>query len=268
MLHFSVSLNSQMVSYDIIILCLAAFGAGFVDSIVGGGGLVQLPALMMVLPQYPLVTLLGTNKLVSVTGTSFSAWRFSRHIPFLRTVIIPAILSAFIFSFLGAYVVTIISSDVLKPIFMVLMFCVFLLTLKNKSFGLLDHDPNVVIPVWKPLVIGSVLGFYDGFFGPGTGSFLIIGFVGLMGMTFVQGSAYAKIINLTTNIAALLLFAYKGAFLFQYAIPMILFNVLGAVLGVRLALLKGNEFVRGLLRIIVFLTILKLAYQVATDYLF
>ncbi len=257
-----------MVSYDIIILCLAAFGAGFVDSIVGGGGLVQLPAIMMVLPQYPVVTLLATNKLVSVTGTTFSAWRFSRQIPFIRTIIIPAIFSAFIFSTLGAYTVSIISNDFLKPLFMVMMFGVFLFTLRNKSFGLVDHDPNVIIPLWKPIVIGSVLGFYDGFFGPGTGSFLIIGFVGLMGMTFVQGSAYAKIINLTTNIAAILLFAYKGEFLFQYAVPMILFNVLGAVVGVRLALLKGNEFVRTLLRIIVFLTILKLAYQVASDYFF
>lgn len=267
-MRFADIFYSQMVSYDIIILCLAAFAAGFVDSIVGGGGLVQLPALMMALPQVPLVTILGTNKLVSVTGTGFSAWRFSRQIPFLRTIIIPAILCAFAFSFFGAFVVTIVPSDTLKPIFMVLMFCVFVATLKNRNFGLIDHDPNVVIPVWKPMMIGSVLGFYDGFFGPGAGSFLIIGFVGLMGMTFVQGSAYAKIINLTTNIAALSLFVYKGAFMLEYAVPMILFNVMGAVLGVRLALLKGNEFVRGLLRIIVFLTILKLAYQVANDYLF
>ncbi len=257
-----------MVSYDILILCLASFGAGFVDSIVGGGGLVQLPALMMILPQYPLITLLGTNKLVSVTGTAFSAWRFSRQIPFIRTIIVPAILSAFLFSFLGAYTVSIVSNDVLKPLFMVLMFCVFIFTIRNKTFGLVNHDPNVEIPVWKPLVIGSALGFYDGFFGPGTGSFLIIGFVGLIGMTFVQGSAYAKIINLTTNLAAILLFMFKGTFLLEYAVPMILFNVLGAVVGVRLALLKGNEFVRGLLRIIVFLTILKLAYQVGDEYFF
>lgn len=257
-----------MVSYDILILCLASFGAGFVDSIVGGGGLIQLPALMMVLPQYPLITILGTNKLVSVTGTAFSAWRFSRQIPFIRTIIVPALLSAFLFSFLGAYTVSIVSNDVLKPLFMVLMFCVFIFTIRNKTFGLVNHDPNVEIPLWKPLIIGSALGFYDGFFGPGTGSFLIIGFVGLMGMTFVQGSAHAKIINLTTNLAAILLFMFKGTFLLEYAVPMILFNVLGAVVGVRLALLKGNEFVRGLLRIIVFLTILKLAYQVGDQYLF
>lgn len=256
-----------MVSYNIIILCLAAFGAGFVDSIVGGGGLVQLPALMMVLPQYSVVTLLGTNKLVSVTGTAFSAWRFSRHVPIVFKIILPAVVSSFIFSLLGAYTVTIVSNEVLKPIFMVLMFCVFIFTIRNKGFGLKDQDPNIVIPIWKPLVIGSVLGFYDGFFGPGTGSFLIIGFVGLIGMTFVQGSAYAKMINLTTNVAALLLFVMKGSFLYEYALPMIVCNVLGAVLGVRLALLKGNDFVRTLLRIIVFLTILKLAYQIFSDYI-
>jgi uncharacterized membrane protein YfcA len=256
-----------MVTTELIILCLASFSAGFIDSIVGGGGLIQLPALMMMLPQQSVVSLLATNKLVSVTGTAVSAWRFSRQIPYIKTIIIPAILSAFLFSFLGAWAVSVISSDVLKPIFMVLLFLVFLSTIRNKSFGVVDHDPNVIVPVWKPLVIGSALGFYDGFFGPGTGSFLIIGFVGIMGMTFVQGSAYAKIINLTTNIAALLLFSLKTEFLLWYAIPMMLFNVGGALLGVKLALLKGNEFVRGLLRGIVFVTILKLCYDVVKDYI-
>jgi uncharacterized membrane protein YfcA len=256
-----------MVSLDFIVLCLAAFGAGFVDSIVGGGGLVQLPALMMILPGYPVVTLLGTNKLVSVSGTAFSAYRFSQQIPFIRTLLVPAILSAFMFSFLGAYTVSIISNQFLRPLFMFLLFGVFVLTMRNKSFGLLDHDPHVVIPLWKPLLIGSCLGFYDGFFGPGTGTFLIIAFVGLMGMTFVQGSAYAKMINLTTNVAAILLFMVKGTFLLHYALPMMAFNILGAVVGVRLALLKGNTFVRGLLRVMVLLTILKLGYQIVSEYL-
>jgi uncharacterized membrane protein YfcA len=251
-----------MVSTDLTILCLASFGAGFVDSIVGGGGLVQLPALMMVLPQYPIVTVLATNKLVSVTGTGFSAYRFSRQIPFVRTIIIPAILSAFLFSFLGAYTVSVVSNEFLKPLFTFLLLAVFIATIRNKNFGLVDHHSDVKIPAWKPVVIGSVLGFYDGFFGPGTGSFLIIAFVGLLGMTFVQGSAYAKIINLTTNLAALLLFMFKGEFLLQYALPMILFNVGGSMLGVKLALLKGNEFVRGLLRVMVFFTILRLSWQI------
>ncbi len=255
-----------MVSTELIVLCLASFGAGFVDSIVGGGGLIQLPVFLMVLPQYPVVSLLGTNKLVSVTGTAFSAYRFSRETPFIRAIIIPAILAAFVCSFVGAYTVSIVSNDVLKPVFTFLLLAVFVLTIRNKSFGLKDHDPNAEIPLWKPIAIGATLGFYDGFFGPGTGSFLIIAFVGLVGMTFVQGSAYAKIINLTTNLAALLLFMFKGKFLLQYALPMMLFNVGGAMLGVKLALLKGNTFVRGLLRIIVFATILKLTWQIAESY--
>ncbi len=256
-----------MVTTELLILCLTAFGAGFIDSIVGGGGLIQLPALMMILPGVNVVTLLGTNKLVSVTGTAVSTYRFSRHIPYVKTIIIPAILSAFLFSFLGAYTVSIVSSAFLKPLFMVLLFMVFVLTIRNKTFGIVDHNPDIPIPAWKPIVIGTVVGFYDGFFGPGTGSFLIIAFVGLLGMTFVQGSAYAKMINLTTNLAALLLFVLKGKFLFSYALPMMLFNVGGALLGVKLALLKGNEFVRLLLRGIVFLTILKLAFDIFKDYL-
>ena len=158
-------------------------------------------------------------------------------------------------------------SETLKPLFMVLLLVVFLVTIRSKYFGIVDHDPHCAIPVWKPILIGSVIGFYDGFFGPGTGSFLIIAFVGLLGMTFVQGSAYAKMINLTTNLAAILLFSLRTEFHLEYALPMMVFNILGAILGVRLAILKGNEFVRGLLRVVVLATILKLGHDVVRDYL-
>ncbi len=257
-----------MLSSQLIILCLASFSAGFVDSIVGGGGLIQLPVLIMALPSVPLVTLLGTNKMISVTGTAFSAWKYSRTIPYIRSLLFPAIAAAFTFSFLGAWTVSTVNSQILKPVFAVLLFFVFLLTLRNQRFGMEAHDPDVQIPLWKPIVLGGVIGFYDGFFGPGTGSLLIIGFVGLMSMTFVQGSAYAKILNLTTNVAAILLFVMKGTFLIHVVLPLMFFNVLGAFFGVRMALLKGNTFVRGLLRVIIFLTIFKLGYEVARDYLF
>lgn len=256
-----------MLTYQTIILCLAAFGAGFVDSIVGGGGLVQLPALIMAFPQAALVTLLGTNKLVSISGTAFSAYRYSRSIPFLKSIIFPAMIAAFLFSALGAYTVSLISNDFLKPIFIFLMLGIFLLTIRDKHFGMADHKAVVEIPGWKPLVIGSLIGFYDGFFGPGAGSLLIIAFVGFLSMTFVQGSAYAKMINLTTNVAALMMFISRGSVLWNVAVIMMVFNVAGSMLGVRLALLKGNEFVRGLLRLVVFATILKLAYDVLRDYL-
>jgi uncharacterized membrane protein YfcA len=142
----------------------------------------------------------------------------------------------------------------------------FIYTIRNKHFGMegatQEHRESLILSI----VLGILIGFYDGFVGPGTGSFLIIAFVGLLGMTFVQGSAYAKVINLSTNIAAILLFSIKSEFLFKYALPMMLFNVGGAMLGVRLALLKGNTFVRGLLRGIVFATILKLGYDVFKMY--
>ena len=128
-----------MLTTELIILCLASLGAGFVDSIVGGGGLIQLPALMMILPQYPVVTILGTNKLVSMTGTAFSAYRFSREIPFNKHLLLPAVISAFLFSFIGAWTVSILSSHFLRPLFMGLMLVVFIFTIKFKSFGLIDH---------------------------------------------------------------------------------------------------------------------------------
>ncbi len=250
-----------MLTADLGFLCLAAFGAGFVDSIVGGGGLIQLPAVLSVLSAHPIVSLLATNKLVSISGTAFSTYRYSKQVKFVGRICAPAMVSAFLFSGLGAYVVTLVSSDVLKPIFMVMMFLVFLFTIRNKDFGMVNHDSGIHFPIWKPIAIGSVLGFYDGFFGPGTGTFLIFSFVGLLGMTFVEGSAYAKLINLTTNAAALLLFSLKTNFLFQFALPMMIFNMLGAYLGVRLALLKGSTFVRALLRVVVFASITKMAFD-------
>lgn len=252
---------------DIIILCLAAFGAGFIDSVVGGGGLIQLPALLLAFPHLPVVTLLGTNKMVSVAGTAFSAYRFSRQVPFQLSLMMPAILTAFVSSFAGAYVVSLVTNDFLKPIFIILMVMIFFLTIRNRHFGMKDQDPSIKIAVWKPVSVGLVLGFYDGFFGPGMGTLLIIAYVGLMGMTFVQGSASAKIINLTTNVAAISFFMMKGTILWNTALIMMVFNVAGAVVGVRMALLKGNEFVRGLLRFIVLAMIIKTAYEVWRDYL-
>lgn len=248
-----------------ILLCGAAFSAGFVDSSVGGGGLIQLPALLLFFPNLPVVNLLGTNKLVSVTGTAFSTYRYSRQIRFLPKIIIPCMSGAFLFSFLGAYTVGFVPNDFLRPIFVCLMLVIFVLTIRNKHFGMQDHHVEENFPLWKPVLIGSVLGFYDGFFGPGMGTLLILAFVGMLQMTFVQGSAYAKLINLTTNVAAILLFTLKGTILWKTALMMMIFNVAGAFFGVRMALLRGNVFVRGLLRFVIFVTILKTGWDVFSD---
>jgi len=250
-----------MLTLDLIVLCLAAFCAGFVDSLVGGGGLIQLPAMMMSLPNVPLVTILGTNKMVSILGTATATYRYSQQIKFVGRIAIPAVISALIFSALGAWTITLVDPDILKPLFLILLFGVFILTLINKTMGM-NQELVTSVPLWKTILIGSVMGFYDGFFGPGAGTYLVLAFVGVLGMTFVQGSAYAKLVNLSTNFAAVIFFIIKGHFLLEVAIPMMVFNIFGAILGVRLALLRGNGFIRIILRLVVVGMLIRFGFEI------
>lgn len=248
------------ISY--IVLPLVAFGAGFIDAIVGGGGFVQLPALMIFLPHVPVITLLGTNKLVSFSGTTVAFFRYTQSIKLSTRTLIPCGICAFLFSFLGSYLVTLVPNNFLRPVFMVVLIFTFIYSIKNRHFGMEGlghaHKENLFLA----MLIGTGLGFYDGFVGPGTGSFLIIAFITLFQFTFVQASAYAKLINMCTNLAAIILFSMKGAFLWKLAIPMAIMNILGSLTGVKMALLKGNDFVRILFRLVVLLTILRFGYDV------
>ncbi|MFY7993613.1 MAG: sulfite exporter TauE/SafE family protein [Bacteriovoracaceae bacterium] len=245
-----------------LFLAFCAFLAGFVDSIVGGGGFIQLPALLIALPEVPVVQLLGTNKLISFSGTSVALFRFAKHIKLSLKTLLPCAIMAFLFSLLGSYLVTLVPNDFLRPVFLVVLILMFIYTVRNKHFGMegatQEHRESLVLSI----VLGILIGFYDGFVGPGTGSFLIIAFVSLFRLTFVQASAYAKVINLTTNLAAIILFVSKGAYLWKLAIPMAIMNILGSLLGVKLALLKGNRFIRILFRLVILLTILRFGYDV------
>jgi uncharacterized membrane protein YfcA len=178
-------------------------------------------------------------------------------------VILPAGGSAFIFAFLGARAVTMLSVELLRPLVLVLLVVVAAYTFWRKDLGDL-HAPHWYRGLDQLLAAatGVVIGFYDGFFGPGTGSFLIFIFVGLFGFDFLRASASAKVINLATNFAAVTYFAVSGHILWQYALPMAFCNMAGAVLGVRLAVLKGNRFVRGLFLVVVTVLILRFGYEV------
>ena len=229
-------------------LCTFAFAAGFVDSIVGGGGLIQLPALFVFLPpslaaSIPLV--FGTNKLSSMCGTSVAVAQYSRRVPIPWRSVLPAAIAAFILSATGARVVQLIKSDFLKPLTLGLLIAVVVYTYARKNFGN-KHAPKFMAnrERWFAILVGAVIGFYDGFFGPGTGSFLIFIFIGLFGFDFLTASASSKVINLATNLAAVIAFGLSGMILYEYALPMGLCNVAGALLGTRLAMLKGNQFVR------------------------
>lgn len=226
-------------------LCGFAFLAGFVDAVVGGGGLIQVPALFVLMPQVSPATLLGTNKFASIWGTSVATYQYARRVSMPWHALLPACLAAFIFSFYGAHTVSTLQPDVLRPLILLLMIAVLAYTLWKKDFGAL-HAPRLTRQheIVTGIVVGCVLGFYDGFFGPGTGSFLIFAFVGLFGFSFLAASASAKAVNAITNLAAVLYFVWHGHVLYKIALPMAVCNMAGAWLGTRLALRKGSGFVR------------------------
>ncbi|GAB1464313.1 sulfite exporter TauE/SafE family protein [Pedobacter sp.] len=248
---------------ELVLLCLVAFGAGFIDAIVGGGGLLQTPATLLILPQYPVATLLGTVKIPSLAGTAVAAVKYAKQVKFNITVLVGCTLAAFIASLSGAYLVTTINNEHIKPIILVVLVVVALYTYFNKQFGVQqERNHTVKKQLLLACLFGLIIGFYDGLIGPGTGSFLILAFVGALGFDFIGASAHAKIVNVGTNLAALVYFSSTGHVLFQYAIPMAIFNILGSFLGAKLALLKGNKFIRIFFLVVVFGTILRFAYDV------
>ena len=248
-------------------LCLFAGLAGFVDAIVGGGGLIQLPALFLWLPPAHAAvvpTVLGTNKLSSMCGTGMAVVQYARRIPLSWRALAPAAGSALVFSFLGARAVSLISSQVLRPLVLVLLVAVAVYTGVRKDFGDVPA-PQLRAPQARlfGVLVGAGIGFYDGFFGPGTGSFLIFAFIGLFGFDFLTATASAKVINFATNLSAVAYFAATHNILYRYAVPMGLCNILGAVAGARLAILKGNRFVRAFFLAVVTVMIARYGWGVA-----
>jgi len=215
------------------------------------------------LPQYPVATIFGTVKIPSLFGTSVAAFKYSKQIKLNYKVLIACVISAFCASLTGAYSVSKLNNELIKPIILVVLILVALYTYFNKQFGV--HQQKAHSPVKQVFlagIFGLIIGFYDGLIGPGTGSFLILVFIAVLGFDFIGASAHAKIVNMATNLAALLYFTSTGHVLFQYAIPMAIFNMIGSVLGAKLALLKGNKFVRIFFLIVIFGTILRFAYDV------
>lgn len=243
-------------------LCGFSLLAGFVDSVVGGGGLISIPALLIFFPGVPVATLLGTNKLSSVAGTGFAAYRYSRAVTIDWKLVGPAALAAFVFSFLGSWAVTLLHPAFLRPIVLGLLVLVAIYVFVVKDLGLI-HKPKhgQHKAVWLGVITGVVLGFYDGFFGPGTGSFLIFIFVGIFGFDFLAASASSKVMNLATNLASVIYFAASGHILYEIALPMAACNIAGSFVGTRLAILKGSKFVRIFFLIVVGALIAKLAHQ-------
>ena len=249
----------------LLTLCFFAFLAGFIDSIVGGGGLIQLPALLVTLPQYSVQMLLGTGKIPSFAGTVTSAFQYARLVKFQWAMLIATALCSMIASFIGSSLVQYLNSAVLKPLILVLLIVVAIYTILKKDFGsMVTKEISPSKSIIYGVLIGIILGFYDGFFGPGTGSFLILGFITILGFDFLNASAHAKIVNAFTNIGSILVFGWHGNILFQYAVPMAVFNLAGSFVGSRMAILRGNNFVRKMFLLVIFLMILRYGYDIVS----
>lgn len=251
-----------MAELDLVLLFLAALFAGFIDAVAGGGGLIQVPTLLVALPAESPATVFGTNKLSSVFGTANAAVRYARRIEVPWGLALPAAASAFICSFGGAAAVAWLPREVVRPLVLVLLIVVLVHTLRRPEFGVVSGIRlGLAQERRRALIAGALLGFYDGFFGPGAGSFMIFVLVRWFHLDFLHASSVAKLVNLGTNTAALAYFVPSGHVLWGIGLGMAAFNVLGAVLGARLALRHGSSFVRATFIVVAALLIVRLGYD-------
>lgn len=245
---------------------LAACCAGWVDAVVGGGGLVQIPALMLGFPQAAPVQILATNKLSSICGTSVSAVTYYRRVrPDLRTAI-PLALLAFAGSLVGASLVSHISRAAFNPVILTALVGVGAYTLFRPELGVetalrFSGHRHVLAATG----VGFLVGSYDGALGPGTGSFFVFALVGLLGYTFLEASAKAKIANVATNLAALVIFVPAGGVMWKVGLLMGLGNLAGGYLGARMATARGAGFVRAVFVSVLGAFIVKIGLDVVSQ---
>ncbi len=248
-------------------LLVAALLAGWVDAVSGGGGLIQLPALLVGLPDAAPATVLGTNKLSSIIGTSAAARTYRRAAVTDLGTAVPMAVAAFAGSALGALVATHLPGTFFRPLALALLVVVGLWTLLRPALGEeqdlrwhggAEHGRHQ----GAAILMGGGIGLYDGVFGPGTGTFLVFGLVALLGYSFLNASAIAKLVNVSTNLAALIVFASTGHVLWALGLTMGAANLVGGVLGARTAVRRGSRFVRVVFLAVVAVLLVKLAHDI------
>jgi len=211
--------------------------------------------------------LFGTNKIASVVGTSSAALQYARRIPIDWHIALPSVSAAFVASWFGARSVALFPPELLRPLVIALLLAVAAYTFRKKDFGSLSresgHSRRAELGI--AAAIGGGIGFYDGFFGPGTGSFLIFCFIRQLGMDFLRASVTSKLTNVATNLAAILFFATHGAVLWTAAAVMACSNLAGAIIGSRLALARGTAFIRRVFLVVVATLIGKLVLDLLSS---
>ncbi|PHI07099.1 TSUP family transporter [Fusobacterium polymorphum] len=252
------------MEFDIVkflILAVFCFIAAVVDAISGGGGLISLPAYFAV--GFPPHMALGTNKLSAFLSTFASAFKFWK----AKKINVEIVSKLFAFSLAGAAIgvktAVSIEPKYFKPISFVTLILVFLYTLKNKNIGEVNYYKGTTP---KTLLIGKImafsLGFYDGFLGPGTGSFLIFCLIKIFKLDFSSASGNTKILNLSSNFASLVVFAFLGKLNWVYGLSIAVVMTFGAIIGSRLAILKGNKFIKPVFLVVTSILILKMSYEI------
>ncbi|HRM12207.1 MAG TPA: TSUP family transporter [Flavobacterium sp.] len=252
-----------METYVLVLLCAAAFAAGFIDAIVGGGGLIQTPMGLILLPNLPVSTVIGTLKIPAFSGTSFAVYQYLKKVDMNWKLLCIMMLLALPSAFLGSTLLTYVSNDFMKPLLLVVLSFLVIYTYAKKNFGEhieKNHPPRTQI--LNAIGISFIVGLYDGFIGPGTGSFLVVAFIAIMGFDFLHASANAKMVNLATNFGSIFLFILKGKIIWAIALPMAASNALGGWIGAKLAINKGNSFIRIFFLIVVIGTLIRFSYDV------
>ncbi|MBI5923303.1 MAG: TSUP family transporter [Betaproteobacteria bacterium] len=250
---------------DWIFLAGAAFLAGLIDAVAGGGGLILIPALFVTLPEIAPAMILGTNKFSAIFGTTSAAVRYVRSIQVPWLVAFPAALAALIFSWFGAMAAVLLPKDMMRPLVLLLLVSVATYSFVRKDFGSTDENRKYgAKEICWAFLLGAFLGFYDGFFGPGTGSFLIFLYVQYFGLNFLRASSAAKIVNVASNAGALVYFGTTEHILWKLAMLMAACNIFGAVLGSHLAVRHGSLFVRRVFLLATTALIAKFGYDTLT----
>lgn len=246
------------------LLALAALTAGFVDAVVGGGGLVQLPALVLAFPGATPVQLLATNKLSSACGVTVSAATYYRRVRPDPQTFLPLMAFAFLGAIGGAFTATLIPKEAFSPIILVVLIGVGLYVLLKPDLGSVTelrfsaHHHTIAA-----VLVGLGIGYYDGVLGPGTGSFFVISLVALLGYNFLEASAKARLANWATNVASLVVFVPMGAVMWKVGLLMGAANIAGAYLGARVAVHRGARFVRVFFVVVVGAFVVRLGGEVA-----
>jgi uncharacterized protein len=252
---------------SMVFMGFAALFAGFIDAIAGGGGLIQLPALLIGLPQSPTVQVLGTNKVSSIFGTSAAAIMYRRKVKPDLTFTLSMAFPALIGSMCGALLAAHLPTHALRPLIFVLLTAVGIYTWRRPTLGhveLLRHTPGRRNTI--AVATGLGIGFYDGIFGPGTGTFLIVIMVAVLGFAFLTASSVAKVVNVATNLGAILVFGWHGVILWHVGLVLGLANITGGLVGAKLAIRGGSAFVRKIFLLVTAVLIFKVGVDTFTHW--